>query len=33
MNLKQFVKIHPFRFALFVLGSIVVAAIAIFSNY
>ena len=33
MNLKQFVKIHPFRFALFVLGSIVVPAIAIFSNY
>ena len=33
MNLKQFVKIHPFRFALFVLGSIVVPAIAIFSTY
>ena len=33
MNLKQFVKIHPFKFALFILGSIVVAAIAIFSNY
>lgn len=33
MNLKQFVYIHPFRFALFVLGSIVVPAMAIFSTY
>lgn len=33
MNLKQFVHIHPFRFALFVLGSIVVPAMAIFSTY
>lgn len=33
MNLKQFIQIHPFRFALFVLGSIVVPAIAIFSTY
>lgn len=33
MNLKQFVHIHPFRSALFVLGSIVVPAMAIFSTY
>ena len=33
MNLKQFVKIHPFRLALFVLGSVIIPALAIFGTY
>ncbi|GAA0038415.1 hypothetical protein LANSK_08890 [Lactobacillus amylovorus subsp. amylovorus] len=33
MNLKQFIQIHPFRFALFVLGSVIIPALAIFGTY